>query len=142
MGARGKALLAVLLAGCGDLGGVANGKMYAGADCLACHAPGGQAADKPLALAGTVFESAQAGVDAGMAGVEVAVTDANGRTLTLQSNEVGNFFSEESLVLPLKVEVWRNGAVARMARLAPSGSCNACHAQPPAASAPGRLYPP
>lgn len=131
-----------LLAGCGDLDGVATGKMYAGADCFACHAAGGLAAERPLSLAGSVYPSPLAAAGEGMSGVEVAVTDAAGHTLTLSSNEVGNFFTDERLALPLSVEVRWKGAVARMSRPVPSGSCNACHALPPAAGAPGRVFVP
>jgi len=139
---HGLLALVSLLAGCGELGGVTTGKMYAGADCLACHAAGGLAAERPLTLAGSVFPSPQAGADEGMGGVEVAVTDAAGHTVTLSSNEVGNFFTDEQLAFPLSVEVRWNGAVARMSLPVPSGSCNACHALPPMGGATGRVFVP
>jgi phosphatidate phosphatase APP1 len=80
-------------------------------------------------VAGTVFPNATAPASAGIAGVSVVVTDANNTKITLTSNVAGNFYTRQSLALPLQsVYLVRNGTRTEMGS-APNGSCasSACH---------------
>jgi hypothetical protein len=65
------------------------------------------------------------------------VVDAQGVTLTLTTNAVGNFYSSAALTWPLQgVYVERNGIRQNMPGAASSGACASCHT--PTAS--GRVY--
>ncbi len=148
-------LLAAL--GCNAVAGV-NGSptMDPGQDCMRCHAPKdsepgdtGAAADRTWTVAGTVFADPQAAVDAGLEDAEILVTDDAGTKLTLLSNQAGNFYTGETLMPPLHVEVQWGAHRMRMVESPPFGfSCNACHnANPvPVATfttpAPGELFVP
>jgi hypothetical protein len=82
-------------------------------DCLGCHSSAGSA--KAWTVAGTWAK-----------GATIAVTDANGKTVTLHGNEVGNFYTRESLVGPLTVSVDGN-VMPASANPQQYGGCNACH---------------
>ena len=132
--------------------------MDPGLDCLTCHSAGSstscstspcRAAWRPWSLAGTVYGSPDAGTADGVAGVQVVVTDSTGKTLTLVSNAAGNFYTAEPLSFPLASLMVQNGKHRMAMNLDPSiamppqiGSCNLCHTQPPAFTAPGRLFVP
>ncbi len=98
--------------------------MLPGTDCLACHRPGGKAISV-FSVAGTVF--ATAACPDGLADATVLVTDSQGTTVELATNEVGNFFTGDTLLPPLSVAVVTAGAVTEMVYPAQSGSCGACH---------------
>jgi len=117
--------------------------MRAGEDCLSCHGAGtGLEEGKAWSVAGTAFDSFSADAE-GAGGVEVRLTDKNGRQLSLTSNEAGNSYSPKSLSFPLqKACVERNGDVFCMLRDVPDGSCNSCHNRPPTWGAPGRVRAP
>ncbi len=132
---RALLLAAVLVSACGIP--AHSPMMLPGEDCLRCHS--GERAQQ-WTLAGTLFSTPTAATDAGLEGASVLVTDANGRSLTLRTNGAGNFYTAESLVFPLHVEVQQNGVSVGMAMAVPSGGCNACHTQPPLNGAPGRIY--
>lgn len=113
--------------------------MRPGSDCLGCHGdPGAEEDGPPWTIAGTVYASPQ-GTGAGVRGAAVVVTDATGRTVTLHSQEVGNFYLADGLAFPLQVTVERNGVAhvghavtgASPETSAPlqagEGSCNRCH---------------
>jgi mono/diheme cytochrome c family protein len=143
--------------GCDAVAGV-NGSptMEPGQDCMQCHAPKdsipgatGQAADRTWTVAGTVFADPQARLDAGLEDAEILVTDDAGTALTLLSNEAGNFYTGETLVPPLHVQVQFGAHRMRMVESPPLGfSCNACHTANPVAvgsfttPAPGELFVP
>ncbi len=116
--------------------------MRPGDDCLRCHggSPGGEEERHatPWSLAGTVYPSVDATVGAGIEGVDVQVTDANGFAFTLHSNLVGNFYSAETVAFPLRVCVARSGVTTCMEGPAQSGACNACHTPAEA----GRIFAP
>ncbi len=82
-------------------------------DCLGCHGPAGHA--RTWTVAGTWAK-----------GARVTIVDANGKTVPLRGNEVGNFYTAESLVPPLTVTV--DGKI-MPASADPQqyGGCNACH---------------
>ncbi len=84
--------------------------MAPGADCLKCH-DGGMA--PAFTLAGTWPPQ----------GGTVSVADATGKTVTLTTNQVGNFYTSDPLSFPLTVSV--NGQT--MPEPVTYGGCNACH---------------
>ncbi len=87
-------------------------------DCLGCHSAGGHA--KAWTVAGTWRK-----------GAHVSVTDANGKTVAMRGNDVGNFYTREPLAFPVTVSV--DGMVMPdiLDRTSPArlkyGGCNACH---------------
>jgi hypothetical protein len=95
--------------------------MAPGQDCIECH-DGGEA--KGWTAAGTWAR-----------GAHVTVTDANGKTVTMQGNKVGNFYTAEPLTLPLTVDVDgvdMPGDALQSAAWSSAhmnyGGCNLCHA--------------
>jgi hypothetical protein len=84
--------------------------MEPGRDCLGCHG-GGEA--KRWTVAGTWPPQ----------GSRVTVADAAGKSFTLKTNQVGNFYSAESLAFPLTVSV--DGKA--MPNPVTYGGCNLCH---------------
>jgi hypothetical protein len=105
--------LVALLAGCSP----ADGPLMApGEDCLRCH-QGGEA--QRWTAAGTWTR-----------GARVTVTDAGGKTVPLRGNQVGNFYTAESLAPPLSVSV--DGVEMATTALKSGlglryGGCNICH---------------
>ena len=163
------ALALTLVAACGDSSGtLPEGQpfddvaglsgiptMQPGADCLSCHVAGGLASARPWTVAGTVFPSRAAAATQGVEGVEVLVTDANGKQLTLRSNGAGNFYTAESLADLVDIQVQNQTRRMRMdlsvvggGSLRQVGSCNRCHLDAPSGlsptlgqqGAPGRLF--
>lgn len=97
---------------CHGNGGMGAGPlMLPGQDCLACH-DGAQA--KLWTAAGTW----------GGAGNTVVLRDSAGKTVTLVTNQVGNFYTAQPLAFPLRASV--NGQT--MQPDVTYGGCNRCHA--------------
>ena len=86
-------------------------------DCLGCH-DGGRA--RRWTVAGTWAK-----------GVHVTVLDANGRSVTMRGNEVGNFYTAEPLAFPLTVWVDGRLMTSTTDHVSPQpityGGCNVCH---------------
>ncbi len=95
---------------CHAAGGMTGPLMAPGQDCLACHDGTGA---KRFTIGGTWPPQGQA----------VTVTDAHGTTVTLTTNEVGNFYSDAALVFPLAASVGGS----RMEPPLDYGGCNRCH---------------
>ncbi len=112
--------------------------MQPGANCLSCHSSG----EHTFTAAGTVFSRPDDPVTAGVAGVVVLITDANGTVTQLVTNSAGNFYTDAPLKFPITAELHRGASVMKMAQTVPIGGCSTCHTQPPAAGAPGRNYVP
>ncbi len=110
--------------------------MAPGQDCLSCHSSG----ENTFTAAGTVFGNPDDPVDAGVGGVTVLITDANGAVVQLVTNAVGNFYTSAPLAFPITAELHRGSSVMKMAQSVPTGACSSCHTQPPANGAPGRDY--
>lgn len=110
-----------------------SGTMKPGADCLRCH--DGSDGTR-LSVAGTIFTSPTAGEEGGLRDILIDLADSKGRVVSLASNEVGNFYTEEPLAPPLQVTLSRPGG-ASVSTVAPSGNCNSCHA---GGSSLGRIY--
>lgn len=104
--------------------------MRPGEDCNGCHS---------FSAAGTLFTNPGDDTSSGLEAGRVHLTDANGRSLTLKTNEVGNFYTNEDLAFPVTVVVERRGALAVMLSPAPTGGCNRCHLpDPPATELPDK----
>lgn len=131
------ALAALLLSACGDETGPL---MRPGENCMTCHTGGGQAPDQRWTIAGTVYTTATDGSGMGVSGVNIIVTDANSKQVTLTSNAVGNFYSKELVSFPLSTELRRGANVQKMAMKVSTGACASCHNQPSSGGAPGRLF--
>jgi hypothetical protein len=127
--------------------------MLPGSDCLECHGGGGGHSDSGLTMqplesdddgprwtfAGTVFSSPTAPASGGVRGALVHATDANGRAVTIRSNEAGNFYLADGLAFPLRVSIERGGVVKTMPDPVEYGGCNGCHTGPGHDGAHGRL---
>ncbi len=127
------ALCLAALAGCIPNDGPA---MRPGEDCISCHGGstgtttggrGGHHASPAWSVAGTVFQASD--LASGYEGAEVQITDANGWTFSMRTNEAGNFYSAESPTFPLHVCINANGAVTcqQSAITSGQGGCNSCH---------------
>jgi predicted CXXCH cytochrome family protein len=90
--------------------------MAPGRDCLSCHDGG---AARRWTAAGTWSRANQ----------HVTIRDANGKSFTIRTNRVGNFYTAEPLAFPLQVSV--DGRAMPVA--VNDGSCNRCHARGQAA---------
>lgn len=127
------ALITLLLA----TAGCAPGNMHPGTSCARCHVEGGGfGKGSPFGAAGTIYS--RAGKTRGVARVAIDITDSRGRSVSLTSNDVGNFYTGQSLTPPLEVKLSRAGAPSVFAT-APSGDCNACHGE---SSPVGRIWAP
>jgi hypothetical protein len=152
-------LLALLSAGCQDIAGLEGSPgMNPGQNCLQCHVEGGAASFHTFSVSGTVYATPDAGVDDGVQGVEILVTDSKGTKLTLVSNSAGNFYTAEELVPPLEVAAQWGHTRIDMGESPPSGQaghppvrapCNLCHTLPPNnggvaffGTPPGRIFVP
>jgi hypothetical protein len=105
--------------------------MTPGQDCQPCH--------KRFTVSGTVFRHVDSLAADGLEGASVVITDRDGKSLSLDTNAAGNFYSEEPLHYPLQVEVHDGDVVRKMAPLVESRGCNACHQVPPTSGAAGRI---
>ncbi len=102
--------------------------MYPGEDCLSCHSAQGGA--KTWTVAGTVFSGPHVSASEGLQGATVAVTDANGRTVSLKTNQAGNFYLADAVAFPLSVSVSYQDAIQTMGVQVQYGGCNSCHQTP------------
>lgn len=123
----------------GDRG---SANMHPGGTCIDCHA---SEEDAPsFSFAGTVYPTAHEPDDCnGASGIQVVITGANGASITLTANAVGNFFSRSSQVsTPFTAKVVSNGKERVMATPQTNGDCNACHTETGNENAPGRIMAP
>lgn len=111
--------------------------MNPGQPCIACHkqeAAEGSKDAKIFSVAGTVFPSAHEpdncnGIDGVKKEATVIITDATGKTFTLDVNEAGNFMTEDKMTKPLRAKVKRGDVVYEMQGAVKDGDCNACHTE-------------
>jgi hypothetical protein len=120
--------------------------MEPGGDCIGCHSSGEGPA---FTVAGTVMAALRDDTNcAGVSGVTVRLTGADGNKIELTTNATGNFSYSHTgaggLTFPYHAEVSRNGATMAMLtpRTAAETSCNACHTAAGANGAPGRIVAP
>lgn len=99
--------------------------MLPGSDCLTCHTPGGAEEAPTWTAGGTAF----ADIDgtAALAGAIIRIFDADGNTVELTSNSVGNFYSSQALTPPLTAELELDGVISSMSREIDEANCNSCH---------------
>jgi hypothetical protein len=126
-------LCALVLALAGAASGCVLSEMHPGDSCARCHEEKSAAR---FGAAGTVYRRTAASEDAGISDISVDVTDTSGRSVSLASNSVGNFYTDRVLTPPLQVTLSRAGAVS-VSSTAPSGDCNSCHTD---GSSLGRIY--
>ncbi len=116
--------------------------MNPGLACVSCHAStGGEA---PIfTIAGTVYPTLHEADGcfgaSGNGGVQVVITGADGKTLTLTPSAAGNFYSVAPVALPFQAKVLYMGRVGTMLEPQSTGDCNSCHTQNGANAAPGRI---
>jgi len=75
----------------------------------------------------------------GNSGTRIVVTGADGRTLTLTPNAVGNFSSMTAVAKPYRAKVTFMGRERLMITPQTNGDCNSCHTQNGMTMAPGRI---
>jgi hypothetical protein len=104
-----------------------------------------------MTIAGTVYPTAHEPDDCdGVSGgdVQVVITDAAGKTLTLSVNAAGNFYSSATITMPFNAKVVSGTKERAMQAARSTGDCNTCHTAsgtnttPGEASAPGRIMAP
>jgi hypothetical protein len=113
-------------------------RMLPGADCLACHSVNGADEAPRWTIAGTAFIDRFG--SAALNGATVRVTGADGATIELTTNIVGNFYTSEHVEKPYTAEVEVDGDVLTMPITQEYGGCNECHACDGTAG--GKLYGP
>src|SRR3972149_7038362 len=108
----------------------------AGRNCLTsgCHSGVGE---KRFYIGGTIYTDAD-GTNARV-GAKIKVIDTNGSTVTLTSNQIGNFYTEKSMKAPFTITTSYQGREVKMPGEASEGGCNAdgCHAE---GSSVGRIF--
>ena len=135
---RASAIAAVFLLALAACGIPAAGpQMDPGKDCMSCHT--GSVAPS-WTVSGTLFASASSAPDQGLEGGQILITDALNRTLTLNTNGAGNFYTAEDLKPPFRVQAQFGNRRLAMVREVTTGSCNSCHANPGLQDAPGRVF--
>jgi hypothetical protein len=109
-------------------------QMRPGRTCQGCH---------NFAIAGTVFptlhEPDNCNGASGGGQVSVVITDANGMTITLPVNNVGNFYMRGQIARPFKAKVVVGGKERAMVLPQMVGQCNSCHTTDGTSLAPGRI---
>ncbi len=119
-------------------------RMLPGSSCVSCHREGsgageaGSEANQWFTAAGTLFEGNLG--QRPVAGAIVRITDAEGTTVEMTSNDVGNFFTKQPLVFPIRAEVERDGRTIGMMQAVSTGDCTSCHRC--GGMAGGKLYAP
>lgn len=123
-------------------GGGGSQIMNPGLACINCHR---QNEGPSFVIAGTLYPTAHepdrcngAGA-AGNAGARVVITAADGKTITLTPNAVGNFYYQGAVATPFRARVTYMGRERAMGQGQTSGDCNSCHTQNGANQAPGRI---
>jgi hypothetical protein len=99
------------------------GNHNAGLACLGCHTGTGLA--PRWTVAGTLYATAQGG--APIAGATITVTDANNVTVRLVTASNGNFYTGQTLAMPLRVGASRCPSTRMMSARPSTGDCNSCH---------------
>lgn len=113
-------------------------RMEPGRPCIACHTSSDEG---PIfAIAGTVYPTIHEPDNClGTRQGNVVIVGANQQTITLSTNQSGNFMREASMAKPYTAKVTFEGRDRVMATPQTSGDCNACHTEQGAEGAPGRI---
>ena len=116
-------------------------QMHPGRECIGCHTSGGEGPH--FTLAGTVYANLEEPDDClGVPGVVVTITDAVDHTVTLTSNQAGNFYTSQTLTMPIRAQLAFDGREAMMQASQSTGACASCHTATGSAAAPGRIVAP
>jgi hypothetical protein len=122
----------------GDRG---SASMNPGMACISCHKKEGEG--PTFSIAGTVYptghEPDKCNSTVGNAGARIVIIGADGKTLTLTPNGVGNFSSKMAVTTPYQAKVIYQGRERLMLTAQTSGDCNSCHGQSASTMAPGRI---
>lgn len=114
MTARAPLAALLLLSGCIPEQGP---MMEPGSNCLECHGgQGGEEQGPTWTFAGTLPQFARQPLE---------IVDANGKAFTRPINQVGNFWTKEPVVFPLRVSA--AGQAMPDPVQASGASCNSCH---------------
>lgn len=120
--------------------------MHPGVACNACHQVSGGPNHR---VAGTVYPTLHEPNDCNGSAppprLTVTVTDSRRpfpRTVTMEVNAAGNFFTRERLTPPLRARVSDGTKTRAMVGTVNSGDCNSCHTVLGANNAPGRIMAP
>lgn len=121
--------------------------MHPGVACIDCHTSSNNREAPSFTIAGTVYPTAHEpadcnGLDGTTDGVQVVITDAKGKKLTLDVNDVGNFSSVATLTMPYTAKVVSGSKERVMSASQTTGDCNSCHTESGASGAPGRIMAP
>jgi hypothetical protein len=109
--------------------------MDPGRDCMGCHS---------FAAAGTVYAGFNEPTNcAGVEGLTITITDANGTSWQLTSNAAGNFhLGNAPIVFPITASVSDGVNTRAMSTPQYSAACNSCHTESGSNGAPGRVVSP
>lgn len=114
--------------------------MNPGMACISCHKSG---EGPSFSIAGTVYptghEPDKCNSTVGNAGARIVIIGADGKTLTLTPNGVGNFTSNTAVKTPYQAKVTYQGRERLMLTAQTSGDCNSCHTANGTMMAPGRI---
>lgn len=114
--------------------------MNPGKACNACHKTEPKA--PALTIAGTVYPTGHEPdlCNGGLSGVQVIITDANGKNVTITPRTLsGNFYTALSIATPFTAKVTYQGRTRFMNTPQKDGDCNSCHTQDGKTGAPGRI---
>ncbi|MDP2305726.1 MAG: hypothetical protein Q8P18_06835 [Pseudomonadota bacterium] len=101
-------------------------RMLPGSDCVSCHSRGSGDDEAPAwSIAGTAFVDRDG--SAPLEDAIIRVTGADGAVVTLTTNAVGNFFSDERVEMPYTAEIEVGGETRSMGTAPEYGGCNSCH---------------
>jgi hypothetical protein len=115
--------------------------MRPGGNCISCHQEEGEG--PRYTVAGTVMGDYLDDDDCeGIDGVVVELTGADGNVISLDTNEVGNFFYEGELAKPYTARVLDGDTELVMEAAQNDGNCMNCHSSLGAAGSPGRIVSP
>jgi hypothetical protein len=127
----------------GETPGVPRGPLHRpGQPCLLCH-DGAFGDPRAFAMAGTVFQSANAVTP--LEGATITLLGADGSTQTATTNAAGNFYlstSEYTPHYPVHVKSIVSGgkSIFMQSHIGENGSCAGCHADPSGPDSPGHVY--
>jgi hypothetical protein len=116
--------------------------MNPGQACITCHS---RLRGPSYSFAGTVYatghepNNCNGAPGAATERVVVELRGANGATVRLTPNAVGNFYTRSGLTLPYTARVLVGDRERRMNGPQMDGDCNSCHSEDGAHEAPGRI---
>lgn len=130
-------------------------QMYPGRDCISCHTrerAEGEDEAPDLLVAGTIYPTGHEPDDCKSTALSpdlrvLVRSMVTGDELQLTPGSAGNFLLHRSaapagFAAPFTVKLVDGTTERTMAMAAPNGDCNACHTQPGATGAPGRVVAP